>query len=91
MPGGGRTWGFLDLPRIRVRRRWALAIKDQLLSLSLSHQFILACAILGIVGLSLLGAWIPRKIEEVVEAHGAARTALYMDCLLYTSPSPRDS
>lgn len=82
MRGGARTWSFLDLPGHRVRRRWALTLKDQLLSLSLSHQFILACAISGIVGLSLLGAWIPRKIEEAVQGHGAARTALYMESLV---------
>ena len=66
-------------------RHWGPAIKDRLLSLSLSHQFILACAILGIIGLSFLGAWIPRKIEEGVEAHGAARTALYMESLVAPS------
>lgn len=59
----------------------ALAIKDWLLSRSLSHQFTLACAILGIGGLSVVGAWIPLKIEAGVEAHSAARTALYLDGL----------
>ena len=73
--------GEAQMPGGRARR-WALAIKDRLLSLSLSHQFILACATLGIVGLSLLGSWIPRMIEEGVEAHGAARTALYMEGLV---------
>ena len=80
MPEPPRAPGYVS-----KQRAWHLVgvrFKSRLHSLSLSHQFILVGALLGIVGLSLLGSWIPRQIEERVEAHGAARTALYMEGLV---------
>jgi signal transduction histidine kinase len=68
--------------RFPVLRASALRIKDLWSSLSLKHQFLLVGAPLGIFSLCLLGAWIPQKIEEGVEAHSAARTALYMEKLI---------
>jgi len=68
--------------RFPLVRASILRIKDLWSSLSLNHQFVLAGAPLGIFSLCLLGAWIPQKIEEGVEAHSAARTALYMERLV---------
>ena len=43
-----------------------------------------------ILGGGFGGLYTARKLEKVLP-HGSARVTLINDCLLYTSPSPRDS
>jgi len=56
-----------------------LRIKAWWPSLSLVRQFMLAGAALVVLGLGLLGVWTSSKIEQGIEAHSGARTALYME------------
>ena len=69
----------MSIHSIQFARASVLSIKAWWPSLSLVRQFTLAGAALVLFGLVTLGVWTSSKIEQGIEAHSAARTALYME------------